>query len=268
LELNRSSQSIMGRSVACSRPGRRARFAGGGFTLIELLVVIGIIAVLVALLLPALARARESARAVQCLSQLRQVGLAFHGYAVDNEGKTPAWAERHEYPNDPFPPVSVTFGDWTGPGWPALLERYIGQKPDGAVWNCPSFPGPEKRLNYFIGARWMGSQQPRLRSVALSRIRNSTTFILSGDCSAAGYYPASFGTDPSDHEDIDKDDYVRNCLAFAGDSAGGYNMHGPLGNNVLFPDGHAATFRKFDPDSLTYSPDIKAGWDDPMSPDQ
>jgi prepilin-type processing-associated H-X9-DG protein/prepilin-type N-terminal cleavage/methylation domain-containing protein len=91
------AEALMSRlERACNRraAGRRQPLNPGarpvaGFTLVELLVVIGIVALLIALLMPALARAREAARTVACASNIRQIGLANFAYANRNGGHLP-----------------------------------------------------------------------------------------------------------------------------------------------------------------------------------
>jgi len=80
------------KTLAASAPAPRPVRRAPGFTLIELLVVISIIAILAAMLLPALARARGGARRTECASNLRQIGVATQLYWADNhENSFPLW---------------------------------------------------------------------------------------------------------------------------------------------------------------------------------
>ncbi len=107
---------------------------GKGFSLVELLVVVAMIAVLLALLLPALSRAREQTKMVQCLSNLKQLGTAMTAYLMDNNESFPR------------PAAGVQYEDWIyydgGRNMNrGRLARYLGgteNRLDISIFRCPS----------------------------------------------------------------------------------------------------------------------------------
>jgi prepilin-type N-terminal cleavage/methylation domain-containing protein/prepilin-type processing-associated H-X9-DG protein len=123
------------------------------FTLVELLVVIGIIAILVAILLPTLSRARENANRIACMSNLRQVANAFFMYTGENTGWFPCVAVFGNglgygagVAPDGFPPDWIGWPeDWVvwrnkQPGDPlqGSIAKYLGNPSSGKVMICPS----------------------------------------------------------------------------------------------------------------------------------
>lgn len=120
-----------------------ARNAARGFTLVELLVVIGVIAVLIGILMPALTAARRAAVAVQCANNVRQIATAMLGYAAQNNGCLPPNTSTTHW----YDPERV--GQWLVPT--ALNATEVG----GGALACPEDPGGRRSyaMNHWASSR-------------------------------------------------------------------------------------------------------------------
>jgi prepilin-type N-terminal cleavage/methylation domain-containing protein/prepilin-type processing-associated H-X9-DG protein len=130
-----------------------------GFTLVELLVVIGIIALLIAILMPALSRAREQANQVKCLSNMRQIGMAFMMYAGDNKQRPPGPAVADLQDNWIYWHTGRQLKD-------GMIQQYINKdSTNEEIYRCPSDTVENHKptqgshqYNFSYTVNWMISQ--------------------------------------------------------------------------------------------------------------
>jgi prepilin-type N-terminal cleavage/methylation domain-containing protein/prepilin-type processing-associated H-X9-DG protein len=203
------------------------------FTLVELLVVLGIIALLLAILLPSLAGARRSGRAAVCLSNLRQMAVAANLYAIDHAGTLPL---AYDLPAR----IAWDFRRDSGEIRPGLL--WLGMAP-GAVQQCPSFDGrtddpDEPFTGYNYNTSHLGgfrdlSAPAHVDSAKLAQIRRPSATALFGDGQWAGGANKFMRSPlPSDRD--------RFSLPLNNRFAGTQGFRHDNRTNTAHPDGHAA----------------------------
>jgi prepilin-type N-terminal cleavage/methylation domain-containing protein/prepilin-type processing-associated H-X9-DG protein len=206
---------------------------GRAFTLIELLVVIAIIAILAALLLPALAAAKKRAQTINCVSNLKQLGVAQMLYVSENQ-------ETFPYSGDNFWLMSLL-------DLPNLLNPYISTN-NRACFRCPADTGAG--FNYRFAAQW-GPQNGKSASNIPFACSYYYYLCFYGDLS-----PPENGNMPNDpipHKTSEvtyaSQRVIQPCFAsrnetgslffFDQNPPSGEPAHGDSGINFLFVDGHA-----------------------------
>src|SRR5437764_10373675 len=115
------------------------------FTLIELLVVIGIIAVLIGLLLPAVQKVREAAARMSCQNNLKQLGIAGHAYHDANGQLPPAVMMPYAQANND--PLTGGAANPFGPNWAVFLLPFVEQQALFNLANVASYPGTTNLSN-------------------------------------------------------------------------------------------------------------------------
>ena len=192
-----------------------------GFTLIELLVVIAIIAILAAMLLPALSRAKGTARSVHCLSQMRQLGLAVNLFADENEDAFPrsqhsAFAHGElPWERSLAPQLGFTTATWTN-----LLAGVYRCAADRRT--TPLSYGLNVYFELGPDDDYEGKPQSWRRMTAVPN--PSATILFAETGSGADHIMPNFWSTPSDAADVDS----RRHLGRA---------------NYTFVDGHGETRR-------------------------
>ncbi len=228
------------------------------FTLIELLVVIAIIAILAAMLLPALSAAKQKAWTSSCNSNLHQIGLGMRMFADENDGYYPeSGATIYWGATDP----TTGKASWMEQIFPCVGNTNAYDCP-GNVQLPPPYQGP---FNYFNGCNAAyvaaGGQFAAVRSTA---ILFPSAYVLGGDTAGTINNGAGLQFDPLD---ADKDDYTQNCVGGAADdSLTEYWQIHSKGQNVMFADGHSKWYKDYNPGEMTFAYTTMTNWIQYQSP--
>ncbi len=221
------------------------------FTLIEMLVVIAVISLLTAVLMPVLARARREGKAVMCLSNLRQLGIAAQLYADDNDGYYPI-----AYINDPEPTDSVAvYVCWDFvhvKDWETLEER----TEPGLLWQkdmieniqqCPSFKGaansddPYTGYNYNTSYIGHGSNEAVTTPAKVTQVRKPSRCALFGD----GEYADGANK-------FMRCPWKSECDTFAFRTSGTQGYRHNSKTNVAWCDGHVSSQKQLYTDTVAW----------------
>jgi prepilin-type processing-associated H-X9-DG protein/prepilin-type N-terminal cleavage/methylation domain-containing protein len=209
------------------------------FTLIELLVVVGIVAVLAAMLLPALARAKATAKRTHCLSNLHQMGIAAHIYVNDHAGSYPIayYAAMEDGVVVSYAWDLTTINSSPNRVVPGLLWQGQGAS---AVQQCPSFAGganwltdPYTGYNYNTSFIGHGQFENISEPAKAAAIRNSAATALFGDgeySGGANKFMRAPWPNPGDE-------------FFNGRWAGTQGFRHQRRSNVAFCDGHVESWK-------------------------